>query len=68
MNIEISPNCDCGEVQTAVHLITECPMLIGYRIQILGRSLINTEDIRNYSFDRKLARQTVLGLLKHKAD
>ena len=60
MNIENSPNCDCGEVQTAVHLITECPILIGYRIQILGRPLINEEDIRSYSFYKilRLVRQT----------
>ena len=58
MSLENSPNYDCGKAQTAVHLITECPMLIGYRIQILG--LINVEDIRSYSFDKilRLVRQT----------
>ena len=58
--MEDSPDCECGEVQTATHLITECPLLIGYRIQILGKPLIDTDEIRNYSFDRilKLVRQT----------
>ena len=54
MNMENSPNCDCGEVQASVHLITECPMLIGYRVQILGRPIINVEDICSYSFDKTL--------------
>ena len=60
MQMEDSPNCDCGEVQTAVYLIPDCPMLIGYRIQILGRPLIQAEEINSYSFDKilKLVRQT----------
>ena len=60
MNMEASPNCDCGEVQTAVHLLTECPSLVGYRIRILGTPIINAEDIWKFSFDKilRLARQT----------
>ena len=58
--MEVSPNCDCGEVQTAVHLITEGPSLIGYRIHILGTPINNAEDIWKFSFDKilRLARQT----------
>ena len=60
MNMEASPNCDCGEVQTAVHPLTECPSLVGYRIRILGTPIINAEDIWKFSFDKilRLARQT----------
>ena len=41
MNMKRSPDCNCGEVQTAVYLITESSGLIGYRINIPGRHIIN---------------------------
>ena len=52
MGIEDDASCDfCGEVQTANHILTECP---GYRIAMLGKPVINIEDIRKYSIDRIL--------------
>ena len=60
MSLEDSPDCSCGETQTAIHILTECPNLAGYRMMILGRPIVNIEDICKYNFDRilKLARQT----------
>ena len=61
MNIEDNPDCDfCGERQTAIHIITECPSIVGYRLATLGRPIVKVEDIRKYKIDRilKLARNT----------
>ena len=61
MGMEDDASCDfCGEVQSAIYILTECPGLVGYRIAILGKPVVNIEDIRKYSIDRilRLARET----------
>ena len=51
--MEDDASCDfCDEVKTAIHILTEFPGLVGYRIAILGKPIVNIEDIRKYSIDR----------------
>ena len=61
MGMQDDASCDfCGEVQTAIRILTKCPGLVGYRMAILGKPVVNIEDIRKYSIDRilRLARET----------
>ena len=48
MKLEEDSNCEkCGEPETAIHLITECPAYAGARMATLGRPTLEPEDIRN---------------------
>ena len=61
MGMEDNADCDyCGERQTAIHVLTECPGHVGHRIAILGKPIVNVDDIRKYSMDKilKFARHT----------
>ena len=50
-----SPNCQlCGEEQTAIHILTECPQLAGPRTAILGRPQINHKDLKDYRMEKLL--------------
>ena len=63
MGMEDNANCDlCGEPQEAVHILTECPGLVGIRINILGKPTIDPKDIKNYNIYKilKFAKQTKL--------
>ena len=61
MGLEDDEKCElCGQKQTAIHVLTECPGLVGERLAILGKPTINEDDIRKFSIDRilKFARNT----------
>ena len=50
MGLVDSPNCElCGEEQTPIHIVTECPALCGQRVHILNRPTITIEMIRDYN-------------------
>ena len=61
MGMEDNANCDhCGEPQEAIHLLTECPGLVGERITILGKPIITHDEVRTYRISRliKFAKST----------
>ena len=44
--MEDNPDCDFyGERQTAIHILNECPVHVGHRKAILGRPLVNINEI-----------------------
>ena len=63
MKMEDNPYCNmCGEEQTSIHIITECPGLVGHRTTILGKPIIQVSEIKNLSLCRlvKFAKRTGL--------
>ena len=61
MGLEDDDMCDkCGDRQSAVHVLAECPEYIGLRMRIFGRPILYTDEIRTYSIDKvlKFARQS----------
>ena len=61
LGLEDNPDCNlCGEVQTSIHILTDCPELAGPRTAILGKPIFNINDIRSLSIGKvmKFARKT----------
>ena len=63
MGYEDSPDCaKCGMTESAIHVITECPMYVGARMAILGMPTFNAENIRTLNLNNilKFVRTTKL--------
>ena len=63
MKLEDDPYCGmCGEEQTAIHILTTCPGLVGLRLTILGKPVLNTNEVRNLRVGKilKFAKSTGL--------
>ena len=63
MKLEDDPYCSmCGEEQTAIHILTTCPGLVGLRLTILGKPVYNTNEVRNLRVGKilKFAKSTGL--------
>ena len=55
MGLEDNDKCDkCGDRQSAVHVLAECPEYIGLRMNIFGRPILYMDEIRTYSIDKVL--------------
>ena len=55
MGLEDNDMCDkCGDRQSAVHVLAECPEYIGLRMCIFGRPILYMDEIRTYSIDKVL--------------
>ena len=61
MGLEDNANCDrCGEPQESVHILTECPGLVGTRIAIFGKPILGADEVKALSVYKilKFARET----------
>ena len=50
MKLEDDSYCSismCGEEQTAIHILTTCPGLVGLRLTKLGKPVLNANEIRS---------------------
>ena len=55
MKVERSPQCKCGgDEETAIHVLTECPLHARNRWQYLGRATLKQEEIHEMHIDKVL--------------
>ena len=62
MGMVDSPDCECGEPQEAVHLLTNCNEYRDERMKAFGHFELQPREIREYSLTRMLRFAKYTGL------